>query len=82
MDLTTDYLELRFIFLNINSEIDESRQKLMKKVILTDILLLQIKDKKHKKNLVVHLIQVKKVMMQIMKLVECKHLLLSLKTDN
>ena len=54
----------------------------MKKVILTDILLLQIKDKKHKKNLVVHLIQVKKVMMQTMKLVECKHLLLSLKTDN
>ena len=57
----------------------------MKKIILTDILLLQIKDKKHEKNSTVNfleLIQAKKVMMQIMKFVECKHLLVSLKTDN
>ena len=57
----------------------------MKKIILTDILLLQIKDKKHEKNSIVNfleLIQAKKVMMQIMKFVECKHLLVSLKTDN
>ena len=68
MNVTTYYLEL------------------IKKVILTDILLLKIKDKKNqKKNLVVHLlelIQVKKVMIQIMKLGEYKHLLVSLKTDN
>ena len=50
---------------------------MIKKIILTDILLLQIKDKKHEKNSVVNfleLIQVKKVMMQIMKFVECKKL--------
>ena len=57
----------------------------MKKIILKDILLLQIKDKKHEKNSIVNfleLIQAKKVMMQIMKFAECKHLLVSLKTDN
>ena len=75
------YLELMFILLNTIQ-----LQKLMKKVILTEILFLRRKDKQHqKKNLVVNLLQlirVKKAMMQAVKPVEYKHLSANLKTDN
>ena len=56
----------------------------MKKVILTDILLLEIKNKKARKKLInlLELIQVKKVIRQIMTLVEYKLLIVGLKTDN
>ena len=74
-----NYLELIFILLNIFQQ-----QKLMKKVILTEILFLKKKDKRHqKKNLTVHLLElilVKKIMMQTMKLVEYRPLSVSLKT--
>ena len=58
-------------------EIDE-------KAILTVILFLRKKEKALEKNLVVNLLELMqvKVMMKIMKLVECKHLLVRLKTDN
>ena len=52
----------------------------MKKVILTEILFVKRKDKRHK-NLTVHLLElilVKKTMMQTMKLVEYKRLLVIL----
>ena len=56
----------------------------MKKAILTEILFLKKKDEKHqKKNLIenlLELMQVKKAMMQIMRLVEYKCLLVNLKT--
>ena len=42
MEVNTYYLELIFILLNIFQQ-----QKLMKKVILTEILFLKKKDKKH-----------------------------------
>ena len=81
MGVNIYYLELMFILLNISLS-----QKLMKKVILTETLFLRRKDKKHQeKNLVVNLLElkrVKKAMMQTMKLVEYKHLSVSLKTDN
>ena len=81
MDVNTYYLELMLIFLNIFQP-----QKLMKKVIIAEILFLRKKDKKHqKKNLVVNsleLVQVKKVIMQTMKLVEYKHESVNLKTGN
>ena len=81
MDVNTYYLELMLIFLNIFQP-----QKLMKKVIIAEILFLRKKDKKHqKKNLAVNsleLIQVKKVIMQTMKLVEYKHESVNLKTGN
>ena len=81
MDVNTYYLELMLILLNIFQP-----QKLMKKVIIAEILFLRKKDKKHqKKNLVVNpleLIQVKKVIMQTMKLVEYKHESVNLKTGN
>ena len=81
MDVNTYYLELMLILLNIFQP-----QKLMKKVIIAEILFLRKKDKKHqKKNLVVNsleLIQVKKVIMQAMKLVEYKHESVNLKTGN
>ena len=71
---STYYLELIFIFLNILQQ-----QKSMKKVILTETLNLKEKDKRHqKKNLTVNLLELilaEKLMMQTMKLVECKHLL-------
>ena len=58
-------------------------QKLMKKDMLTEILLLKEKDKKpQKKKVIVNLLKlilVNKIMMQIMKLVEYKHLSPSLK---
>ena len=81
MDVNTYYLELMLILLNIFQP-----QKLMKKVIIAEILFLRKKDKKHqKKNLVVNsleLVQVKKVIMQTMKLVEYKHESVNLKTGN
>ena len=48
------------------------------------ILFLRKKEKALEKNLVVNLLELMqvKVMMKIMKLVECKHLLVRLKTDN
>ena len=51
----------------------------------SEILFLRRKDKKHwKKNLIVNLLELIQVsvMMKIMKLVEYKHLLVNLKTDN
>ena len=81
MGVNIYYLELIIILLNIFQP-----QKLMKKIILKETLFLWCKDKKgQKKNLVVNLlelIQVKKAMMQTMKLVEYKHLSLNLETDN
>ena len=74
------YLELIFILISVFQQ-----QKLMKKVILTETLFLRKKDKKHqKKNLVVNLLELiqvmqKMVMIQIMRLVIQKHLLMSLK---
>ena len=72
MDVNTYYSELMFIFLNIFQ-----LQKLMK--------ILRRKDKKRqKKNLVVNLLELIQVsvLMKIMKLVEYKHLLVSLKIAN
>ena len=79
MVANTYYFELIFTLLNIFQQ-----QKLMKKVILTENLFLKKKDKKcQKKNLTVNLLEampVQKIMMQTMKLVECKYLLVNLKT--
>ena len=55
------------------------------KNMLTETLFLKRKEKKYqKKNLVVDLLELIQVsiMMKIMKLVEYKHLLVNLKTDN
>ena len=77
------YLELIFILANFFEQ-----QKLIKKDILTNTLFLKKKGKQHqKKNLIenlLELIQVKQkmAMIQIMRLVMQKHLLMSLKTDN
>ena len=77
MDVNRYYLELMFILLNILQ-----LQKLMKKGIRAEILFLRRKAKNHqKKNLVVNLLQlirVEQVMMQTLKLVEYKHLLVNL----
>ena len=77
MDVNRYYLELMFVLLNILQ-----LQKLMKKGIRAEILFLRRKAKKHqKKNLVVNLLQlirVEQVMMQTLKLVEYKHLLVNL----
>ena len=74
-------LELMFMLLNISQS-----WKLMKKVMLTDILFWRRKNRKHqKKNMVVNLLQlirVKKAIAQTMKPVEYKKLLVSLKTNN
>ena len=66
-------------------QVDNNDQEyilLMKKVILTETLFLKKKDKRHqKKNLTVHLLElilVKKIIMQTMKLVECKRILVML----
>ena len=71
MGVNIYHLELMLILLNISQP-----QKLMKKVILTETLFLKRKDKSHQKeNLVVNLlelIQVKKAMMHIMKLLQYK----------
>ena len=83
MGVNIYYLELIFILVSVFQQ-----QKLMKKDILTEILFLRKKDKKHqKKNLVVNLLELiqvmqQMVMIQIMRLVTQKHLLMSLKTDN
>ena len=54
----------------------------MRKPVLTDIILLKTKVKKHKKkNLIVNLLELIQVKV-MMKLVEYKHLLVNLKTDN
>ena len=81
MGVNIYYLELMSILLNISQ-----LQKLMKNVMLTVTLFFRRKDKKRqKKNLVVNLlelIQVKKFMMETMKLVEYKRLSVNLKTGN
>ena len=81
MDATTYYSELMLIFLNIIQ-----LQKLMKKAILTEILFLRENTRStRKKHLAVNLsklMQVKKIMMQIMELAEYKHLSVNLKRDN
>ena len=81
MGVNIYYLELISILLNISQ-----LQKLMKNVMLTVTLFFRRKDKKRqKKNLVVNLlelIQVKKFMMETMKLVEYKRLSVNLKTGN
>ena len=62
-------LELKFILLSIFQP-----QKLMKKIILTEILFLRRKYKKHQKKVLfvnlLKLMRIKKAMMQTMKLVE------------
>ena len=77
----TYYLEFIFILLNIPQQ-----QKLMKKVVLTEILFLKKKEKKNqKKNLIANLLElilVEKIMMRTMKLVKYKHLLVNLKKQN
>ena len=76
------YLELIFTSVNILQQ-----YKLMKKDILTEILLLKKKDKKHqKKNLVINLLELiqvmqKMVMIQIIRLVIQKDLLMSSKIN-
>ena len=79
MSVSTYYLELMFILLNIFQQ-----QKLMKKVILSETLFLKKKDKKYQKeNLTVNLLElilVRKIMMQTMRLLEDRHLSVSLKT--
>ena len=79
MRMNTYYLELMLIFLNISQ-----LQKLMKKVILTDLIFEEKRQETLEKNLIVNLLELIQVnvMMKIMKLVECKHLLVSLKIDN
>ena len=72
--------ELMFISINLYYQ-----QKLMKKGILTEILFLRKKDKKHqKKNLFVNLLELIQVMQkmdltQIVRLMAQKHLLMSFK---
>ena len=77
MGVNTYCLELMFVSLNIFQP-----QKLMKKDMLTETLFLRRKDKKHqKKNLVVNLLELIqiRVLIEIMKLVEYKHLSENLK---
>ena len=75
MGVNIYYLELMFISINFYQQ-----QKLMKKDILTEILFLKKKDKKHqKKNLLVNLLELIQVVIQIMRLVIYMHLLKSLK---
>ena len=80
MGVNIFYLELMFILINLYQQ-----QKLMKKEILKEILFLKKEDKKHqKKNLVVNLLELiqviqKMVMIQIMRFVMYKHLLMSSK---
>ena len=83
MVVNTYYLELMSILLNIFQP-----QKLMNKTMKVENLFLKRKDKRYQKKKLVasllELIQVmqKEVMIQIMKLVKYKHLLVNLKTDN
>ena len=82
MVANTYYLELMSILLNIFQP-----QKLMNKTMKVENLFLKRKDKRYqKKNLVASLLELiqvmqKEVMIQIMKLVKYKHLLVNLKTD-
>ena len=79
MVVNTYYLELMSILLNIFQP-----QKLMNKTMKVENLFLKRKDKRYqKKNLVVSLLELiqvmqKEVMIQIMKLVKYKHLLVNL----
>ena len=83
MVVNTYYLELMSILLNIFQP-----QKLMNKTMKVENLFLKRKDKRYqKKNLAASLLELmqemqKEVMIQIMKLVKYKHLLVNLKTDN
>ena len=83
MGVNKYYLESMFILINFYQQ-----QKFMKKDILTEILFLRKKDKKHqKKKLVVNVLESIQVMQKmaliyIMRLVIQKHLLMSLKADN
>ena len=83
MVANTYYLELMPILLNMFQP-----QKLMNKTMKVENLFLKRKDKRYqKKDLVVSLLELihvmqKEVMIQIMKLVKYKHLLVNLKTDN
>ena len=83
MSVNTYYLELMSILLNIFQP-----QKLMNKTMKVENLFLKRKDKRYqKKNLVASLLELiqvmqKEVMIQIMKLVKYKNLLVNLKTDN
>ena len=80
MGVNIFYLELMFILINFYQQ-----QKLMKKDILTEILFLRKKRQKAlEKNLAVNLLELiqamqKMVMIQIMRLVMYKHLLMSSK---
>ena len=80
MGVNIYYLELIFILVSVFQQ-----QKLMKKDILIETLFLKKKDKKHQeKNLVVNLLELiqvmqKMVMIQIIRLVMYKHLLMSSK---
>ena len=79
MSVNTYYLELMSILLNIFQP-----QKLMNKTMKVENLFLKRKDKRYqKKNLVASLLELiqvmqKEVMIQIMKLVKYKHLLVNL----
>ena len=80
MSINTYYLELMSILLNIFQP-----QKLMNKTMKVENLFLKRKDKRYqKKNLAASLLELmqemqKEVMIQIMKLVKYKHLLVNLK---
>ena len=82
MVANTYYLELMSILLNIFQP-----QKFINKTMKVENLFLKRKDKRYqKKNLVASLLELiqvmqKEVMIQIMKLVKYKHLLVNLKTD-
>ena len=77
MGVNIYYLELIFTLVSVFQQ-----QKLMKKDILIETLFLKEKDKKHwKKNLVANLLELiqamqETVMIQIMRLVMYKHLLM------
>ena len=77
MGVNIYYLELIFTLVSVFQQ-----QKLMKKDILIETLFLKEKDKKHwKKNLVANLLELiqamqEAVMIQIMRLVMYKHLLM------
>ena len=77
MGVNIYYLELIFILVSVFQQ-----QKLMKKDILIETLFLRKEDKKHqKKNLFINLLELmqKMVMIQIMRFVMYKHLLMSSK---
>ena len=81
MGVNTYYSELISILLNMFQA-----QKLMNKIMKAENLFLKKEDKRHqKKNMVVNLLELtqamqKRVMIQTMKLVKYKHILVNLKT--